>query len=545
MASTESPLYLAARDDDVEAVKALVASNADVRGPIPNNGFTALHVAAGHSSFKVAELLLGMRVDVNVTDIEKETPLHLAAQEGRADSVRWLTEHGADVKARNDDGETPLHVAVQHIGSKPVDHIVALLDARADARDVDSSGRTAAGAARLYSNRGDELSALLGSDDNVANELDTDKMLQNLCMRGHADGVSKCLQMFPSQIAPQRALIAAAMGGSVEVIELLVRARADPRAAEVDARTGMTPLIAAADEAKPKMVKWLLGQRVDATVVSRDGASALMAASLRGNDEAVHVLLEARSDINHQAHQGWNALMVASQSGHASAAKCLLDAKAQLDNRNSDGKSARDLADSNGHHDLVRILDTRAKLDARRAKAAQKPSEASHAQDSRDIDSLLASLGEPTHGKKSKPKAKKASKQDASPEDASTIAEPAETQLSTATNTRPTPPVHEAVAKGKAKKNRNTQAESKEHVPPGSASIERNTSSLPEPSETLAEAPTTPAGKRTGKKKTAATKLSREKAQALQVRLDEITSLRQALDAEEADIRRQLRDAAF
>jgi ankyrin repeat protein len=39
------------------------------------------------------------------------TPLHLAAREGRADCAALLLRHGAAVNARNSDKNTPLHFA--------------------------------------------------------------------------------------------------------------------------------------------------------------------------------------------------------------------------------------------------------------------------------------------------------------------------------------------------------------------------------------------------------------------------------------------------
>ena len=44
---------------------------------------------------------------------ERETPLHLAAQQGFVESARLLLEYGADPNAKNGRGEMPIHLACQ------------------------------------------------------------------------------------------------------------------------------------------------------------------------------------------------------------------------------------------------------------------------------------------------------------------------------------------------------------------------------------------------------------------------------------------------
>merc|ERR1719160_1106466 len=116
---------------------------------------------------------------------------------------------------------------------------------------------------------------------------------------------------------------------------------------------------------------------------------------MRGSGESVTMLLEALADPNHRAGGGWTALMVASQSGRQDVARTLLDARAILDAANDDGAGARDLAAANNHSELVKMLDTRAKLNSRRAKkTADKAASITGEEDTRDLDQLLRDLGE-------------------------------------------------------------------------------------------------------------------------------------------------------
>lgn len=65
------------------------------------------------------------------------TPLHLAAQEGRAGAAAALLSAGAAIDAQTHDGYTPLHVA-SHFGQHAV--VRLLLDHGADVHSVTNIG---------------------------------------------------------------------------------------------------------------------------------------------------------------------------------------------------------------------------------------------------------------------------------------------------------------------------------------------------------------------------------------------------------------------
>jgi ankyrin repeat protein len=71
---------------------------------------------------------------VHATDVEGNTPLHVAASYGSAPIVAALLDNGADADARNRSGLTPLAMAVRE-ASKPVD-VVQVLLARGARPDV-------------------------------------------------------------------------------------------------------------------------------------------------------------------------------------------------------------------------------------------------------------------------------------------------------------------------------------------------------------------------------------------------------------------------
>jgi ankyrin repeat protein len=84
-----------------------------------DEGKTPLHLVSQgdydsqENGVGIARLLLQRGVDVHVQDKDHDTPLHLAAFNGRLEIARVLLDHGADVNAENKQGRTPLHQVAQ------------------------------------------------------------------------------------------------------------------------------------------------------------------------------------------------------------------------------------------------------------------------------------------------------------------------------------------------------------------------------------------------------------------------------------------------
>ena len=117
------------------AAKALLDLGADVKHA-DRGGQTPLHrAAAREASGPVIQLLLARGADVNAVDREGETPLHMA----HSSNVKVLLKAHADIALRDHQGRTPL-LAQLEMGD---DGAVALLEAGADARAVDTHGLTA------------------------------------------------------------------------------------------------------------------------------------------------------------------------------------------------------------------------------------------------------------------------------------------------------------------------------------------------------------------------------------------------------------------
>ena len=72
------------------------------------NGRTALHVVADLTNLKLTQLLIKEGAPINVVDVEKNSPLHLAALKMDKKVVETLINAGSDVKLMNTKGLTPM-----------------------------------------------------------------------------------------------------------------------------------------------------------------------------------------------------------------------------------------------------------------------------------------------------------------------------------------------------------------------------------------------------------------------------------------------------
>ncbi len=162
----EAPVADAAMDGNVERVRELLRSGADVNAA-QGDGMTALHWAAEIGSEDLADVLVYAGANIKaVTRIGGFTPLHVASRNGNANVVRTLLAAGADANARTTTGETALHFAA---GAGGTEVARALIEHGVDVNAVEgSAGQTALMFAAAYG-RAETVEVLLaaGSDLNA------------------------------------------------------------------------------------------------------------------------------------------------------------------------------------------------------------------------------------------------------------------------------------------------------------------------------------------------------------------------------------------
>jgi ankyrin repeat protein len=135
----ETPCICATHESNYDALELLIRAGAKLHA-VDNDDRTAMAVAVHHHDEKSLEILVDANVDVNTVEPEDGwTALHVAAAGRNHRLIGKLIAAGADVNARADFGETPCHMLWREDEARPEDamHSIALLIAAgADVNDA-------------------------------------------------------------------------------------------------------------------------------------------------------------------------------------------------------------------------------------------------------------------------------------------------------------------------------------------------------------------------------------------------------------------------
>ncbi|MGV3722210.1 MAG: ankyrin repeat domain-containing protein [Actinomycetota bacterium] len=162
-------------------------------------------------------------------------------------------------------------------------------------------------------------------------------------------------------------LLFAAYECKPQVVRLLLARGAEASAQRPDR---ISVLMLAARAGNPEVLKLVLLKKTDIAATDTHGSTALSYAARMGNTEAARLLLEAGAKVDAADVDGWTPLMHAAVNGHAMAAELLLQKGANPSARDKKGRTPLLLAASFGDHpEAARVLlGARAELEAKDAK---------------------------------------------------------------------------------------------------------------------------------------------------------------------------------
>jgi cytohesin len=253
----DQDVFAAVRRDDAPEVQRLAAAGANINavGDRTHEGLPPLAWAAVWGSTKSAELLVARGADVNWTNGDGVTPLHVAAYNEQPAVAELLIRKGAKVDARTvSGGWTPLYKAIVRLAMRPATGIPPEAEA--------------ANAVKVV-----ELLLASGADVN-AQDVKGFKPIHFAVMTKQKELVrvliDKGADVNAKNVDGVNPLFMAAAGDAVEMAELLIAGGAD-----VNARTAAryTPLGNAAAHGSSGVVRLLLDHGADLNVVDKDGAT--------------------------------------------------------------------------------------------------------------------------------------------------------------------------------------------------------------------------------------------------------------------------------
>ena len=262
-------------------------------------------VAAGNKA--MTQFLIDRGAEVNFNKSKsKDTPLHLAAQEGFQAVVAVLLASHAEVNARNQAGASPLFAAVQNGNVKIIQMLLA---AGADANVKNNNRQTVL---NYFIQTSPELyQTLLAGGANPNTEDSQGRTPLSHAVEQGTTNIVKLL--LAAKAGPNRGTLDAPLLGAIQrqdltVAELLLQAGANPNAkgkgdwpyysGRYSGRS-VTPLYFAATQVQLPMVRLLLKYKADPNNTETDGWPLLFSVlDFRYYSEIIRALLEAGADAN-------------------------------------------------------------------------------------------------------------------------------------------------------------------------------------------------------------------------------------------------------
>ena len=314
-AAIDAPVADAAMRQDADAVRALLATGADVNAA-QGDGMTGLHWAARHGATEIVRLLLDAGADRGVTTrLGDHTPLHVASRAGQAPTVSMLLDAGAAANARTTTGATPLHFAAV---AGNVNTLTTLLDHGADANAREPVWGQTPLMFAAAADRADALAVLLarGADPAVTGTV------VNIAARNETDRADSRRR--------------------------LERMAALREGREPDTRDGQSASTTAEPAPTPRLLEQPPPPSAEARAAARAAEATAFEADLQEEPEPLGF-----ADLV-GTHGGLTALLLAARDGHTDAALTLVDGGADLNQPSAaDDTSPLLIAAINGHFDLA------------------------------------------------------------------------------------------------------------------------------------------------------------------------------------------------
>jgi cytohesin len=346
---------------------------------------------------QVNQLLLSAPHLANASDAGGNTPLHLAAWNGKKEMVELLIAKGALVNAQNKSGQTPIMLAGSRIrqnsGPKSCDlgyEIGEYLLFHGAICDIFTAA--AIGAVEQINACLQEDAALLNATNDEglsplqvaacvpqagmfgyelpanANELPSVKFLLECgafldifaaALLGECKRVIALLEAEPALVNHRTAdgltpLHLAAANGQKHIVECLLE-----REASIDAKSarGDTPLLLAVQRGHQQIAAFLLDQGADIHAKGNINNTSLHIAALRGDIELVELLVSRGADINARNISNNTPMHNAVYYyGHTQVVKFFLDKGMDVNDRGAADYTPLQIAARQGHMNLTKFL---------------------------------------------------------------------------------------------------------------------------------------------------------------------------------------------
>ena len=382
-----TPLHDAAEAGDLLTVRRLLRSPTVDVNARDDYGSTPLHIASIGDVAK--RLLADKRTEQNIEDYDGRSALHCAVLKRRLDVMKALLEAGIDKNLEDDRGRTAAFYArdcptavwllryghetdvrsQDHLDNTGLIHMAWLGDiegtkfflshhAHVNARN---KGLETALTEAARHGDGEIVEMLINSGANLEIAAGNEWTPLQQAIR---DGRPQVVQILLKYGANKEAKLKnnntplAEACWREEFVTARVLIEAGSNIEVVVDQTKKTPLLVAATEAQPSLVRLLLKRGAKKEVIDKEGCTAVFLAARAGHLEELKALLDSGANANMKRHDGFSPISVAAKYNRYDSVKVLLDFGADPNAPGSSGAGYSALleASHHGHVEVVRLL---------------------------------------------------------------------------------------------------------------------------------------------------------------------------------------------
>ncbi|XP_052092782.1 ankyrin-1-like isoform X2 [Mytilus californianus] len=321
----KTPLFLSAENKN-GVIKDFISKMSNSVNVRRQYNSALLYIACNSGDFnEVKNILLQGNINVNNNENEfLQTALYIASEKGHSDIVSLLFDHQCDANISNKNKDLPLHAAAQKGHTKVVEFLVTY-----NANDLNNNdNKCKKSPLYLASEQGHtkivKLLIHYECDTNLTNECNQSALFVSSC-NNHAEIIKLLLENksdpYICNSHAQTPLHAALSNDHTHILNLLLEYGVDPNYAPF---CTTTPLCLAVAEGKTNTAKLLLNYRADPNIVNKNNETSLHVAATRGYIDIVKLLLTNSANPDIRDNHGKTALHIATEKGYSKIITLLL-----------------------------------------------------------------------------------------------------------------------------------------------------------------------------------------------------------------------------
>ena len=328
--NSQTPLMLAARFNDEEAVEFLVERGASLEMTDGEDCTPFLHAVIGGKTRNMLRLI-ELGADVLKENYERFSAVHLAAENGHKDAISLLLEHGADANKGNFFEATPLMLAAQN---GHLEAIQSLLKNEANVNAGDEENRLPlhyacegdhTEVAKLLVQKGANFSARTSDDETVLHLATRLDLVSFLVEQGADIHVRDYNGKTPLHVAAEK--------GQTDTVEYLINQGVGINTSD---ECGFSPLFYAFQGGHAAAAKLLIDKGCDPQLQDADHsdefceADLLESAATEGHTDVLQLLFDRGFPVESVSSSGQTPLMAAAEAGQCATVALLLDRGANI-----------------------------------------------------------------------------------------------------------------------------------------------------------------------------------------------------------------------